>query len=36
MNKNHIDSNFDDFLEEEEIIAEVVAVKRIVAFQVEN
>lgn len=38
MNGNHIGSDFDEFLEEEGIIAEteVVAVKRVIAFQVER
>lgn len=37
MNK-HVGSNFDDFLEEEGILAETeaVAVKRVIAFQVEQ
>jgi DNA-binding Xre family transcriptional regulator len=38
MNNKHIGSNFDDFLEEEGILAEVeaVAIKRVIAFQVEQ
>ena len=38
MNGKHIGSNFDDFLEEEGILAktEAVAVKRVIAFQVEQ
>ena len=37
MNK-HVGSNFDDFLEEEGILAETeaVAIKRVIAFQVEQ
>ena len=36
MNKKHIGSNFDDFLQEEGLLtdAEAVAVKRVIAFQV--
>jgi DNA-binding Xre family transcriptional regulator len=36
MNRKHIGSNFDDFLQEEELLAdaEAVAVKRVIAFQV--
>ena len=36
MNKEHLGSDFDDFLEEEGLLAEVeaVAVKRVVAYQV--
>ncbi|MGZ6223716.1 MAG: helix-turn-helix domain-containing protein [Syntrophales bacterium] len=38
MNNKHVGSNFDDFLEEEGILAktEAVAVKRVIAFQVEQ
>ena len=38
MNNKHIGSNFDDFLEDEGILAEVeaVAIKRVIAFQVEQ
>ncbi len=38
MSDTHIGSNFDDFLEEEGILAdtEAVAVKRVIAFQVEQ
>ena len=38
MNNKHIGSNFDDFLEEESILAEAeaVAIKRVIAFQVEQ
>ena len=38
MNKKHIGSSFDDFLEEEGILAktEAVAIKRVIAFQVEQ
>jgi DNA-binding Xre family transcriptional regulator len=38
MNNKHIGSNFDDFLEEEGILAEAeaVAIKRVIAFQVEQ
>lgn len=37
MNKRHLGSDFDDFLEEEGLLAEVeaVAVKRVVAYQIE-
>jgi antitoxin HicB len=36
VNKKHIGSNFDDFLQEEGLLtdAEAVAVKRVIAFQV--
>ena len=36
MNKKHIGSNFDDFLQEEGLLtdAQAVAVKRVIAFQV--
>lgn len=36
MNEKYIGSNFDDFLTEEELLeeAEVVAVKRVLAFQI--
>ena len=36
MNKKHIGSNFDDFLQEEGLLAdaEAVAVKRVIAFRV--
>jgi len=38
MNNKHIGSNFDDFLEEEGLLAEAeaVAIKRVIAFQVEQ
>lgn len=38
MSDKHIGGNFDDFLEEERILAktEAVAVKRVIAFQVEQ
>jgi antitoxin HicB len=38
MSDKHIGSNFDDFLEDEGILAktEAVAVKRVIAFQVEQ
>lgn len=38
MKKEHIGSNFDDFLAEEGLLAETeaVAVKRVIAFQVEQ
>jgi antitoxin HicB len=38
VNNKHIGSNFDDFLEEEGILgeAEAVAIKRVIAFQVEQ
>ena len=38
MINDHVGSNFDDFLEEEGILAatEAVAVKRVIAFQVEK
>jgi antitoxin HicB len=38
MSKKHVGSNFDDFLEEEGILAEsaAVAVKRVIAFQIEK
>ena len=38
MKNNHIGSNFDDFLAEEGLLAETetVAVKRVIAFQVEQ
>lgn len=36
MNKNHIGSNFDDFLEEDGIFVEALATKRVIAFQVEQ
>jgi DNA-binding Xre family transcriptional regulator len=38
MNNKHVGSNFDDFLEEEGILAEIesVAVKRVIAYQVEQ
>jgi DNA-binding Xre family transcriptional regulator len=38
MNNKHIGSSFDDFLEEEGILAktEAVAIKRVIAFQVEQ
>lgn len=36
MNNKHIGSSFDDFLEEEELLAdaEAVAIKRVIAYQV--
>ena len=36
MNKNHLGSDFDDFLAEEGLLAQVeaVAVKRVIAFQI--
>ena len=38
MKNNHIGSNFDDFLAEEGLLAETetIAVKRVIAFQVEQ
>jgi antitoxin HicB len=38
MNNKHIGSDFDDFLEEEGLLAEAeaVAIKRVIAFQVEQ
>ncbi len=38
MKKQHIGSNFDDFLDEEGILAEAeaLAVKRVIAFQIEK
>jgi len=38
MSNKHIGSNFNDFLEEEGILAETesIAVKRVIAFQVEQ
>jgi antitoxin HicB len=38
MKNKHVGSNFDDFLEEEGILAEIetVAVKRVIAYQVEQ
>jgi antitoxin HicB len=38
MNNKHIGSSFDDFLEEEGILTktEAVAIKRVIAFQVEQ
>jgi antitoxin HicB len=38
MNKEHIGSNFDDFLAEEGLLAEAetVAVKRVIAYQVDQ
>ncbi len=38
MNKKHIGSNVDDFLREEELLekAEATAVKRVLAFQIEQ
>jgi antitoxin HicB len=35
MNK-HLGSNFDDFLAEEGILTEAVALKRVIAFQLEQ
>ena len=36
MNKKHLGSNFDDFLQEEELLgaAEATALKRVIAFQI--
>ena len=36
MKKQHIDSNFDDFLREEHLldVAQATAVKRVIAFQI--
>ncbi len=36
MNKKHLGSNFDDFLQEEKLLAEAeaVALKRVIAFQI--
>lgn len=35
MNKNHIGSDFDDFLKEEELdTANIVAIKRVIAYQI--
>ncbi len=38
MEKKHIGSNFDDFLAEEDLLeqAETVAIKRVIAYQVEQ
>lgn len=38
MNKKHIGTNFDDFLREEQLLAEaeITAVKRVIAFQIER
>jgi antitoxin HicB len=38
MNENYLGSNFDDFLAEEGLLAEAeaVAVKRVIAFQIEQ
>jgi len=38
LNKNAIGSSFDDFLEEENILAEsdAIAIKRVIAFEVEK
>lgn len=38
MNKEHIGTNFDDFLEEEGLLAaaEAVAIKRVIAYQIEQ
>jgi len=38
MNNKHVGSNFDDFLEEEGLLAETeeVAVKRVIAYQVKQ
>ena len=38
MSNKHIGSNFNDFLEEEGILAEIesIAVKRVIAFQIEQ
>ena len=36
MNKKHLGSNFDDFLQEERLLAdaEAIALKRVIAFQI--
>lgn len=36
MNRQHVGSNFDDFLREEDLldVAEATAVKRVLAFQI--
>ena len=36
MNKKHLGSNFDDFLQEDQLLgdAEAVALKRVIAFQI--
>ena len=38
INKNYVGSTFDDFLEEQETLAEssVVAIKRVIAYQIEQ
>ena len=38
MNKKHIGSNFDDFLRDDQLLGKVeaVAVKRVIAFQIER
>ena len=38
MNNQHIGSNFDDFLEEENLLTEVeaIAIKRVIAYQMEQ
>jgi DNA-binding Xre family transcriptional regulator len=36
MNNEHIGSNFDDFLAEEGLLTETLAVKRVIAYQVEQ
>lgn len=38
MNKNCLDSNFDDFLEEEGLLqeADTVAIKRVIAYELEQ
>ena len=38
MNNQHIGSNFDDFLEEEDLLTEVeaIAIKRVIAYQMEQ
>lgn len=38
MNREHLGSNFDDFLEEEDLLAEVeaTAIKRVIAFQIQQ
>ncbi len=38
MNSKHLGSNFDDFLQEERLLehAEAVAIKRVIAFQIEQ
>lgn len=38
MNKQHLGSDFDDFLAEEDLLAEaeIVAIKRVIAFQIQT